>query len=113
MIGNKKIKDLPVQEKNNNQSCSNSSTNIPKLNKTLEESIEKYVDKKLMQLSSQVEEIDDLFNLDKYYEEKEKKMKKYINIPYIKKDFDFIIKYTNENYEERIDKIQICYKELK
>ena len=29
-----------------------------------------------MQLSSQVEEIDDLFNLDKYYEEKEKKMKK-------------------------------------
>ena len=91
MIGNKKIKDLPVQEKNNNQSCSNSSTNIPKLNKTLEESIEKYVDKKLMQLSSQVEEIDDLFNLDKYYEEKEKKMKKYINIPYIKKDFDFII----------------------
>ena len=66
-----------------------------------------------MQLNLQIEEIDDLFNLDKYYEEKINKMKKYINLPYIKKDYDFIIKYTDDNYDEKIEKIQAEHKELK
>ena len=111
-IGNKKMNDINLTETNYTNS-SNSSNNIPNVNKNLEEKIEKYVDKKLMQLSLQIEEIDDLFNLDKYHKEKENKMKRYINIPYIKKDYDFIIKYTDENYDEKIDKIQIKYKELK
>ena len=109
-INNKKN----INENSNNiNSCNNSSNNIPKINKNLDEKIEKFVDKKLMQLSLQIEEIDELFNFDKYYIDKENKMKKFINIPYIKKDFDFIIKYTDENYDEQIAKIQTVYKELK
>ena len=110
IIGNKKNTN---ENSNNFNSSNNSSNNIPKINKNLDEKIEKFVDKKLMQLSLQIEEIDDLFNFDKYYIDKENKMKKYINIPYIKKDFDFIIKYTDENYDEKIAKIQTVYKELK
>ena len=113
---NKKINDLNLPETNHNNinSSNNSSNNIPKINnKNLEEKIEKYVDKKLMQLSLQIEEIDDLFNLDKYYEEKQNKMKKYLNVPYIKKDYEFIIKFTDEGYNEKIEQIQVQYKELK
>ena len=110
IINNKKNSN---ENSNNINSCHNSSNNIPKINKNLDEKIEKFVDKKLMQLSIQIEEIDELFNLNKYYIDKENKMKKYINIPYIKKDFDFIIKYTDENYDEKIAKIQTVYKELK
>ena len=113
---NKKMNDLnlpPETNHNNINSSNNSSNNIPKINKNLEEKIEKYVDKKLMQLSLQIEEIDDLFNLDKYYEEKQNKMKKYLNVPYIKKDYEFIIKFTDENYNAQIEKIQVQYKELK
>ena len=110
IIGNKKN----TNENNNNiTSSNNSSNNIPKIDKNFEEKIEKFVDKKLMQLNLQIEEIDELFNFEKYYIDKENKMKKYINIPYIKKDFDFIIKYTDENYDEKIAKIQTVYKELK
>ena len=110
IINNKKNSN---ENSNNINSCHNSSNNIPKINKNLDEKIEKFVDKKLMQLSIQIEEIDELFNLNKYYIDKENKMKKYINIPYIKKDFDFIIKYTDKNYDEKIAKIQTVYKELK
>ena len=107
--------NLPPETNHNNiNSSNNSSNNIPKINnKNLEEKIEKYVDKKLMQLSLQIEEIDDLFNLDKYYEEKQNKMKKYLNVPYIKKDYEFIIKFTDEGYNEKIEQIQVQYKELK
>ena len=114
LVGNKKLNDFNSAENDKvNNNKNNSSNNIPKINKNFEEKIEKYVEQKLMQLSLQIEEIDDLFNLDKYYEEKINKMKKYINLPYIKKDYDFIIKYTDDNYEEKIEKIQAEYKELK
>jgi hypothetical protein len=113
IVGNKKMKEINNTGKNSTNSCNNSSKNIPIVNKDLDEKIEKFVDKKLMQLSLQIDEIDDLFNLDKYYNEKENKMKKYINIPYIKKDFEFIIKFTDDNYEEKIERIQTHYKELK
>ena len=112
LIGNKKIKEINLTE-TNNSTYNNSSNNIPKINKNLDEQIEKYVDKKLMQLNLQIEEIDDLFNLDKYCEEKEKKMKKFLNIPFIKKNYEFVVKYNDDNYEEKIDKIQTQYKELK
>ena len=113
IVGNKKMKEINNTGKNSTNSCNNSSKNIPIVNKDLDEKIEKFVDKKLMQLSLQIDEIDDLFNLDKYYNEKENKMKKYINIPYIKKEFEFIIKFTDDSYEEKIDRIMTHYKELK
>ena len=114
IIGNKKMKELNINENNNNNNKKNNSNNdIPKVNKNSDDLIEKYVDKKLMQLSIQIEEIDALFNLDNYYKEKENKMKKFINVPYIQKDFEYIIKYSNESYEDEIQQIQLVYKELK
>ena len=110
---NKKLNEINLPDNNKVNSNNNSSNNIPKINKIFEEKIEKYVEQKLMQLSLQIEEIDELFNLDKYYEEKNNKMKKYINLPYIKKDYEFVVKYNNDNYKEKIEKIKAEYKELK
>ena len=92
----------------------NSNTNINRINnKAVEEKIEKYVDKKLLQLNIQIEEIDDIFNLEDYFKEKDIKMKKFYSIPYIKEEFDFVQNYTNDDYENLITKIQDQYKELK
>ena len=113
-INNKK-KDLSENNNNNLNINSNSvsSNNIPKISKNMEEKIEKYVDKKLMQLNLQIEEIDELFNLEKYFKEKEDKMKQYISLPYIKDNYDFVNNYSNEDYDEKIRKIEKVYKELK
>ena len=92
----------------------NSNTNINKVNnKAVEEKIEKYVDKKLLQLNIQIEEIDDIFNLEDYFKEKDIKMKKFYSIPYIKEEFDFVQNYNIDDYENLISKIQDKYKELK
>ena len=79
----------------------------------MEEKIEKYVDKKLMQLNLQIEEIDELFNFENYFKEKEEKMKNYINLPYIKQSYDYVAKYSNEEYDEKMNQIEKIYKELK
>ena len=68
-LTNKKAKELS-ETNNNNTNHSLSNNNIPKISKKLEQKIEKYVDKKLMQLNVQIEEIDELFNFDKYFREK-------------------------------------------
>ena len=87
--------------------------NNPNYLKNMEEKIEKYVDKKLMQLNLQIEEIDELFNVEKYFKEKEDKMKQYTNLPYIKENFDFVAKYADDDYEKKIEEIRTIYKELK
>ena len=40
-------------------------------------------------------------------------MKLYINLPYIKENFNFVKKYEKEDYEEKIEEIEKIYKELK
>ena len=115
-INNKKIKEISGNDQNiNNNKVRNtaSSNNIPKISKNMEEKIEKYVDKKLMQLNLQIGEIDELFNFDNYFKNKEDKMKLFINLPYIKENFDYVTKYINEDYDEKIEEIQKIYKELK
>ena len=109
-ITNKKAKEL--SEANNNNT-NHSLSNITKISKKMEEKIEKYVDKKLMQLNVQIEELDELFNIDKYFREKEEKMCQYINLPYIKQNYDFVVNYTNEDYDEKMNQIEKVYKELK
>ena len=109
-ITNKKAKEL--SEANNNNT-NHSLSNITKISKKMEEKIEKYVDKKLMQLNVQIEELDELFNFDKYFREKEEKMCQYINLPYIKQNYDFVVNYSNEDYHEKINQIEKVYKELK
>ena len=113
-INNKKVKELSDSNTNNKtNNTSVSSNNIPKISKNMEEKIEKYVDKKLMQLNIQIEEIDDLFNFGNYFKEKENKMKQYINLPFIKESYDFVQKFNNDEYDEKIEQIEKNYKELK
>ena len=113
-INNKKMKDLSeTNNANINTNSSLSTNNIPKISKNMEEKIEKYVDKKLMQLNLQIEEIDGLFNLENYFKVKEDKMKQYTNLPYIKENYDFIQQYSDEDYEEKMEQIEKIYKELK
>ena len=66
-----------------------------------------------MQLNLQIEEIDELFNLENYFKEKEDKMKQYISLPYIKENYDFINNFSNEDYDEKMEQIEKVYKELK
>ena len=115
---NKKTKETTLSEGNNSGNnkinSKNLSTNdIPRISKNLEEKIEKYVDKKLMQLNLQIEEIDELFNFENYFKEKEEKMKNFINLPYIKQNYDYVAKYSNEDYDEKMNQIEKIYKELK
>lgn len=98
---------------NNTNHISASSKAVPKISKNMEEKIEKYVDKKLMQLNVQIEEINDLFNFDQYFKEKEDKMKQYTSLPYIKKNYKFVTKYSDVDYNERMSNIEKIYKELK
>ena len=116
-INNKKLNDLSLSKANNSSNINTnntsvSSNSIPRIKK-MEEKIEKYVEKKLMQLHLQIEEIDELFNLDKYFDEKEDKMKQYTSLPYIKETFSFVTKYSNKDYDEKINIIEKKYKELK
>ena len=66
-----------------------------------------------MQLNLQIEEIDELFNFENYFKEKEEKMKNFINLPYIKQNYDYVAKYSNEDYDEKMNQIEKIYKELK
>ena len=116
-INNKKLNELSLSKANNSSNINANNTNlssnsIPRIKK-MEEKIEKYVEKKLMQLHLQVEEIDELFNLEKYFDEKEDKMKQYTSLPYIKENFSFVTKYSIKDYDEKIGKIEKKYKELK
>lgn len=116
-INNKKLNDMSEKSKNSNANNTNnvsaSSKAVPKISKNMEEKIEKYVDKKLMQLNVQIEEVNDLFNIDIYFKEKENKMKQYTSLPYIKKNYKFVTKYSDVDYSERMSNIEKKYKELK
>ena len=83
------------------------------LNKKWENKIENYVDKKLAQLNIEINKINDVFNLESYYEQKDSKMKKFINIPYIKETNFYVKKYSNEIYDILIKDINKEYKKLK
>ena len=115
-INNKKAKEQSEANNNNTNANNNanvSNNNIPKISKKMEEKIEKYVDKKLMQLNLQIEEIEELFNFENYFKEKEEKMSQYTSLPYIKEDYDFVVNYSNEDYDEKMSEIEKVYKELK
>ena len=81
--------------------------------KKMENKIEKYVDKKLSQLHLQIDKLNDIFSIESYFEQKEIKMKRFINIPYINKKTIYVNKYSNEIYDDLINEINKEYKELK
>ena len=115
-INNKKAKEISDNyntNANNKNDKSLNSNSANKILKNMEEKIAKYVDKKLMQLNKEIDEINSIFNFEKYFKDKENKMKQYISLPYIRKNFAFVVNYSNDNYDEKIQKIQKIYKELK
>ena len=61
---------------------------------------ENYLDKKLLELNLEMNKVNNSFNINKYFEEKEEKMKKFCNIPFIKKDDKYV------NYIKNIDMIE-------
>ena len=83
------------------------------ITKKLESKIENYVEKKLSQLNLQINKINDLFNIESYFVQKETKMKNHINIPYIKKNNLYVKKYSNDIYDILINDINKEYKNLK
>ena len=82
-------------------------------NKKLQNKIENYVDKKLSQLNLQIDKINDVFSIESYFEQKEIKMQKYINVPYIKEGNMYVKNFNDEIYNDLINEIFKDYKNLK
>ena len=81
--------------------------------KKMENKIENYVDKKFSQLNLQIDKINDIFSIENYFEQKENKMKKFINIPYISESNFYATNFSNEIYDDLINDIYKEYKNLK
>ena len=78
--------------------------------------IENYIDMKLVQLNLEINKIDNGFNINSFFEQKEEKMKKYRNIPYIKANYEYV-KYIEKidvnEYQNILNDIDKEYKILK
>jgi len=83
------------------------------LSKKMENKIINYVDKKLSKLNLKIDEINDVFSIESYFEQKKLKMKNYINIPYINENTYFVSNYSEEIYDNLIADINKEYKNLK
>ena len=80
--------------------------------KKLEEKSNKIAKKYYKKLEEKVNNLN--FNLDDYFNKKENKMVSYYtNIPYIKKEDEFIRKIVNANYESSVNDLMQKYHELK
>ena len=82
------------------------------LNK-IEERMKKNALKKLVKIESQINKIDNEFNLDIYFKEKEKKMEEFGKIPYIKKEYNYVKRYSNDIYTRLSKQLISMYLELK
>lgn len=75
--------------------------------------IEKYVYDRLRPLNVELEKLNNIFSIEKYFKEKYDKMKSHSAIPYIKEEYDFVKKYTREEYKKLMSNIEAQYKLLK
>ena len=88
----------------------------PKNNQNNKDKIENLIDMKLLQLNIEINKINNDFNINTYFDKKEEKMKKYRNVPYIKKNDDYVtyVKNINDNeYQNILNDIDKEYKILK
>ena len=88
----------------------------PKNNQNNKDKIENLIDMKLLQLNLEINKINNDFNINTYFDKKEEKMKKYRNVPYIKKNDDYVtyVKNINDNeYQNLLYDIDKEYKILK
>ena len=81
--------------------------------KKIEEKMKKNALKKLLKIEGQINKIDNEFNLDVYFKEKEKKMEEFGQIPYIKKEYNYVKRYSNEIYTRLSKQLISMYQELK
>ena len=75
--------------------------------------IEKYVYDRLRPLNVELEKLNNIFSIEKYFKDKYDKMKSHSAIPYIKEEYNFVKKYTKEEYNKLIPDIEAQYKLLK
>ena len=81
--------------------------------KKIEEKMKKNALKKLNKIEDQIKRIDNEFNLDTYFKEKEKKMEEFGKIPYIKKEYNYVQRYSNDIYTRLARQLISMYQELK
>ena len=81
--------------------------------KKIEEKMKKNALKKLIKIEGQINKIDNEFNLEIYFKEKEKKMEEFGKIPYIKKEYNYVKRYSNEIYTRLAKQLISMYQELK
>ena len=81
--------------------------------KKIEEKLKKNALKKLNKIEDQINRIDNEFNLDTYFKEKEKKMEEFGKIPYIKKEYNYVQRYSNDIYTRLARQLISMYQELK
>ena len=88
----------------------------PKDSKNNKNKIESYYDKKLLELNIEINKVNNSFNLNNYFEQKEEKMKKFKNVPFIRKDDKYVnlVKTIDvKEYENMLEDICKEYKILK
>ena len=81
--------------------------------KKIEEKAKKIALKKLARIENQITRIESEFNLDNYFKEKEKKMMEFGKIPFIKKEYNYVKKYSNEVYNSLVTHLMAQYQDLK
>ena len=82
----------------------------------MDEAIEFMINRKLIKLKNGIDQINKMFNIKKYFDGKDKKMDKYKEIPYIRKESNYVKKYNKESkntYANLINQINVKYKKLK
>ena len=127
----KKIKKLQtLKKKNNYQTESKDSMNLHAVNKKtieieqnknnkvidpkkIEEKAKKIALKKLSKIENQITRIESEFNLDNYFKDKERKMMEFGKIPYIKKEYNYVKKYSNDVYTKLVMHLMAQYQDLK
>ena len=125
---NKKIAN--IKKKNNYQTESKDSMNLHAVNKKtieieqnknnkvidpkkIEEKAKKIALKKLSKIENQITRIESEFNLDNYFKDKERKMMEFGKIPYIKKEYNYVKKYSNDVYTKLVMHLMAQYQDLK
>ena len=125
----KKMKNN-IAKKNNYQTESRDSVNLNSVNKKsievnqnknnkvvdpkkIEEKAKKIALKKLSKIENQINRIEAEFNLDNYFKNKERKMMEFGKIPYIKKEYNYVKKYSNEVYASLVTHLMSQFQELK
>ena len=100
-----------LNKKGNKDSSNKNNINIKSIKKTGFN--EETIFKKINNIQREVNKLSNFFNLNSYFEKKDKNMQKYKKIPYIKPDCSYIKSYSNNIYGKIIDQINKQYDEIK